>query len=172
MLSQANPRPPVPVVFRIIHASYWIFIVIMVASYTSQLVALRTVTTRSLPINSLKELSESPLYEVFIPAGTALFDYFRFANEGPFKEIWQKKLVGKPNNYVTPNVDTMLELAPAICDSNHVLALNTEDLEYMASKIEICDVALVDERILGGYMTFAAYKGFAHIEMFNKRYVV
>ena len=70
VFAQGNPQPPVSVILRIIHAFYLIFLVIIVVAYTSQLVALIAVTKITLPLNSFKELAESPSYKVSIPEGT------------------------------------------------------------------------------------------------------
>ncbi len=169
VFSQGHPRPPIYVVVRIIHASYWIFLVTIVAVYTGQLVALRAITKITLPINSLEELSENPLYEVSIPAGTALFDYFRLASKGPFNKIWQEKIDGNPVYCFEPNVEAMLELVPSICTSNHVIVVNTDWLEYVISTSEYCHLAMADEKKFGGHMSLATYKGFPHMKTFNKR---
>ncbi len=169
VFSQGNPRLPVCVVLRIIHASYWIFLVVLVSAYISQLVALRAITKISLPINSLKELAESPVYKASIPAGTALFDYFRLATDGPFKEIWDKKLDGNPQYWFEPNMEAMLELVPTIHTSRHVMVTNTDKLKYVIAKTDNCDVAMADERIFGGHMTLAGYKGFPDTKLFNER---
>ncbi len=169
IFSQGSPQTVAPILVRILHASYWIFLVTMVVAYTSQLVALIAVTKISLPINSFRELADSPSYKVSIATGTGLFDFLRYANEEALRKVWRQKIQKNSGRFFSPSLEGYLSEVPSIRTSDRVILGSKHRLETLISHLDNCDVAIVEDHIFAGYMTFAAYKGFPLVNAFNNR---
>ncbi len=171
VFSQGNPQPPASAVLRIIHAFHLIFLVIIVAAYTSQLVTLIAVTKITLPINTFRELAQRPSYKASIPEGTSIFDLFRTADKGPLSQIWHEKLKNNPAHYFPATLEGYQRDVPYVRSSDHVILGPTHRFDSLLSILGGCDLTMPEESILGGYMSMAAYHGFPHTDVFNERYV-
>ena len=171
VFAQGNPQPPVSVTLRIIHAFYLIFLVIIVVAYTSHLVALIAVTKITLPLNSFKELAESPSYKVSMPESTSLYDLFRTATAGPIFDIWDQKIKDNLAHLFPSTLEGYMRDVPYVRSSDHVIIGSTHRFDSLLSADGGCDLTLTEEKMLGGYMSMAAYKGFPHMDLFNERYV-
>ena len=60
---------------------------------------------------------------------------------------------------------------PYVRSSDHVIIGTTHRFDSLLSADGGCDLTLPEEKMLGGYMSMAAYKGFPHMDLFNERYV-
>ena len=171
IFSQGSPQLPVPIVLRIAYASYYIFLVTMAVAYTSQLVALIAVSKTTLPINSFRELADHPAYKISIATGTGLFDFVRYAHEGALREIWEQKILKSSGKFISPDMEAYLDEVPYVRSEDRVILGSLHRLELVISHLDMCDVAIVEERIFAGYMTLASYKGFPLVNVFNNRYI-
>ena len=76
-VSSGCEHRPGSLAVRFVFGGWWLFCIIIVATYGANLVAFLAVTQRTLPFNSLKELSEQTEYKMGVQGGTAYVAAFK-----------------------------------------------------------------------------------------------
>ncbi|GAB6024065.1 hypothetical protein CHUAL_008778 [Chamberlinius hualienensis] len=76
MTPQGGGEPPKAVSGRILVASYWIFVVLMLATFTANLAAFLTVERMQSPVNSMEELAKQSKINYSVVEGSTIHEYF------------------------------------------------------------------------------------------------
>ncbi|XP_064647069.1 glutamate receptor 3-like [Lineus longissimus] len=88
LLTQGGCDVPCSVSGRILVKVWWIFVLVMMATYTGNLIAFLTVTKVSLPITNLNELAEQSKLGYGTVRGSALWNLLMKSTKGPPQRVW------------------------------------------------------------------------------------
>ncbi|XP_062603845.1 glutamate receptor ionotropic, delta-2-like, partial [Saccostrea cucullata] len=124
LLTQGGESLPNSQSGRTMITFFWLFSIIMVATYSGNLIAFLTVTIDKPPFNSLEEMVEQDEYKWGILAGTYFVTWFQ---ESPF-EILQKVWTG---------IKTFNETDPDVLNSDpnvHISKMYKEKYVYIGDK--------------------------------------
>ena len=75
-VSSGCEHRPGSLAVRFVFGGWWLFCIIIVATYGANLVAFLAVTQRTMPFNSLEEMSEQTVYKMGTLGGTAWVAFF------------------------------------------------------------------------------------------------
>lgn len=91
MTPQGGGEPPKAVSGRILVAAYWIFVVLMLATFTANLAAFLTVERMQTPVGSLEELAKQSKINYSVVKESSTFQFFNnMANaENELYRIWK-----------------------------------------------------------------------------------
>ncbi len=169
MLTQGYPYPTRHTSQQAFQACYWLFIVTIVATFSSNFIAMMAVQIIRLPINSLEELVAHPSYTAGMQGGSAVIDFFRYSNTGILKEVWDKKIKPYSNNISPSSKSGASEQIEKVRREQFVSLGPLERYKDTISSLVPCDLVISKERLFAGYYGYSTYKGFPYTELFNKR---
>ncbi len=169
MLAQGNPHPISQPSQQAFQACYWLFIVTIAATFSSNFIAMMAVQIIRLPINSLEELVAHPSYTAGMQGGSAVIDFFRYSHTGVLKEVWDKKIKPYPNNISPSTKEGALEQIEKVRTEEYVSLGPLERFKDTISSLQSCDIAISKERLFAGYYGYSTHRGFPYTELFNKR---
>ena len=91
--------------------------------YNSSLISLLTIEKYELPINSMEDFLNKPDYQMMLMSADGLESYFSLAEDLVRKKIWDEKLFGNSEAYVSSTIEGEKIL---IKDQNRVLFLSPD----------------------------------------------
>ncbi len=169
VFSQANSNLPTKTPSRIFTACYWLFLITMVAAFIAHLVATMAVQRFKLGVKTFDDLANHPTFEVGMPFGSAMTDFFRYSKSGMPRKLWERKINPHPENLLPYTDDGFLTQLERVRSHNYALIGEVVDFEMRISMLKPCDVVMGEEKIFLGYFGYAAYKGFPYMDMISNR---
>ncbi|KAK2172269.1 hypothetical protein NP493_975g02012 [Ridgeia piscesae] len=88
LLQQGSERIPKHWAVRFVFLSWWLFCIIIVAIYGANLVAFLAVSQRSLPFETLEEMTAQTDYKYGMMGGTVWTDLFKNSTWPVYKKMW------------------------------------------------------------------------------------
>ncbi|GFO40806.1 glutamate receptor ionotropic, kainate 2 [Plakobranchus ocellatus] len=144
---------------RLVLGFWWVFIIILVSTYTANLAAVLTVTVYEKSINSLAELAEHSEIRPLIKPGTNLEMLFKTATNDVYQSI-AKKLV------ISPKVTSNEEALVWVKTKNMAFITDRSQLEYAMLK-DSETFSLADEIFNSGGLGFVVSKDAHFLDAFN-----
>ncbi|KAK2169681.1 hypothetical protein NP493_1182g00009 [Ridgeia piscesae] len=160
ILQQGCEHRPGSLAVRFVFGGWWLFCIIIVATYGANLVAFLAVTQRTMPFNSLEEMSEQTVYKMGTLGGTAWVAFFEFASLPVYKHIWT-------------SMKRIIRHDPDIISTNHTLHMQKVDTERYVYIVDVtsiraematnCHMTMLDLRFMPlpysvGFHNNTAYK--------------
>ncbi|XP_063446900.1 glutamate receptor ionotropic, delta-1-like [Mytilus trossulus] len=141
-LEQAVDPRPSATSGRVMLGFWWVFTILMLASYTANLAAYLTVSITVQPINSLSELITQDKIKPLVKTGTSLHTLFQTASSGVYTQVWEKM---STMPYVTSRA-TAVELARTgeyafMTDISQLEFIQLQDCEAFALAAEVFNQA-------------------------------
>ncbi|XP_076075814.1 glutamate receptor 2-like [Mytilus galloprovincialis] len=141
-LEQAVDPRPSATSGRVMLGFWWVFTILMLASYTANLAAYLTVSITVQPINSLSELIAQDKIKPLVKTGTSLHTLFQTASSGVYTQVWEKM---STMPYVTSRA-TAVELARTgeyafMTDISQLEFIQLQDCEAFALAAEVFNQA-------------------------------
>ncbi|KAJ8315309.1 hypothetical protein KUTeg_007459 [Tegillarca granosa] len=120
-------RPPVSQSARALISTWWIFSIVIVATYSGNLIAFLTVSKDKVPITTLEELGLQSKYKWGTIGGSYFITFFERSTLPSYRRIWNGL---EQANKTDPDVT---HLDPDV----HIQKVRTEDYVYIGDKISM-----------------------------------
>uniref|UniRef100_T1JJ08 Ionotropic glutamate receptor L-glutamate and glycine-binding domain-containing protein n=1 Tax=Strigamia maritima TaxID=126957 RepID=T1JJ08_STRMM len=85
---------------RTVYLSYYLFVMLTILSYNSQLTAMLTIATYPIPFQSLDDMIIETKYFPVVVKGRSIVEMFSIAEQEPWKTGWEKILKNRPKSMV------------------------------------------------------------------------
>ncbi|XP_033111554.1 glutamate receptor ionotropic, delta-2-like isoform X2 [Anneissia japonica] len=140
---------PISISGRILSAAWWMFALIIIATYTANLAAFLTVTRMENPINSLEDLAYQKKVSYGTINGSSLEKYFeKRKHTGIYEILWN--YMSDVDSLLSPMVDSAEEGYNRVADGNYAFFWDAPILDYI--KQTECDLMTVGKPFnLKGY---------------------
>uniref|UniRef100_A0A914VZL7 Glutamate receptor ionotropic, kainate 2 n=1 Tax=Plectus sambesii TaxID=2011161 RepID=A0A914VZL7_9BILA len=128
---------------RVLSGVWWAFTLILIAQYTANFAAVLTVDRKSMPFNSLDELSNQTEYAFGSIVGGSTAQFFKDSHLENFKDIWQKMESAAPSAFVPTNKDGVQR----VLQDKYVFLMESASMEYEVT--QNCNLTQVGDVVLG-----------------------
>ncbi|XP_052071213.1 glutamate receptor 3-like [Mytilus californianus] len=158
-VEQGGDERPRSLSGRLILSVWWIFTILMLATYTANLAAYLTVTIIESPINSLEELANHNDIRPLIFSGSNLHTLFQTAKSSVYRQIWTK-MSGMP---IVKDIDTTLSY---VRTNEYAFMSDFSLLEYIM--LQDCQTyAMADEKFNNAGFGFVLEENSKYLNAFN-----
>ncbi|XP_071131796.1 glutamate receptor 4-like [Mytilus edulis] len=158
-VEQGGDERPRSLSGRLILSVWWMFTILMLATYTANLAAYLTVTIIDSPINSLEELANHADIRPLIFSGSNLQTLFKTAKSSVYGQIWSK-MSGMP---IVKDIDTTLSY---VRTNEYAFLSDFSLLEYIM--LQDCQTyAMADEKFNNAGFGFVLEENSLYLNAFN-----
>ncbi|CAC5390408.1 GRIA4 [Mytilus coruscus] len=158
-VEQGGDERPRSLSGRLILSVWWIFTILMLATYTANLAAYLTVSIIESPINSLEELANHNDIRPLIFSGSNLHTLFKTAKSSVYRQIWTK-MSGMP---IVKDIDTTLSY---VRTNEYAFMSDFSLLEYIM--LQDCQTyAMADEKFNNAGFGFVLEENSNYLNAFN-----
>ena len=157
LLQQGNCWMPVAQSGRIMVGAFWFFAVVVVATYTGNLIAFLAVNKVRLPFDTLESMVKQTSVKYGPASGVALANLFRVATFDPYKTVAENMLLA-------PSYETALERV--ICGNYAFIA---EKSWFNAISADDCNIAMAKGEFYPTNYAWAFQTGAPYLKLFSDR---
>ncbi|XP_067682645.1 probable glutamate receptor [Haliotis asinina] len=146
MLSHGGSQQPRSESGRILVGFWWLFCIVIAASYSGTLIAFLTVNRDILPFSSIADIASQNEYRWGVVGGSSYVTFLEEAKSGTNKELWQgieRFLADDDADVLSQSADVHMN---KVLDGSYVFFSDKETLTPWLSKH--CDLAITKEALL------------------------
>ncbi|CAG9818345.1 unnamed protein product [Phaedon cochleariae] len=129
LMQQGSELAPVAISTRTASGVWWLFVLIMVSSYTANLAAFLTVETLVTPFNDIDELAAQQEIKFGAKKNGATANYFRDSNLTKYKQVWSY-MVHHPELMMDSNEDGVVKVE----NENYAFLMESTTIEYVTER--------------------------------------
>ncbi|KAJ8309745.1 hypothetical protein KUTeg_011610, partial [Tegillarca granosa] len=165
LLTQGGENPPVAQSSRALISFWWIFSLVIVATYSGNLIAFLTVSKEKLPLSSLEEVGSQSEYKWGTLGGSYFITLFEHSTLPSFKKIWAGL------QHMNQTDTAVLDPEPDV----HIAKVRSEKYIYIGDKISMearvsndCSLVISKEEFPNMNYGVGFPNNSLHTELFSK----
>ncbi|XP_069103797.1 glutamate receptor ionotropic, kainate 2-like [Argopecten irradians] len=147
LLTQGGEHMSDAVSGRTLLSFWWLFCIVMMATYSGNLIAFLTVTKEKLPFDTLSGMVNQDVYRWGTIGGTAFIDIFKTSQQRSFKQVWDGIVRFNQTDKDVLTSDPALHITKVLSGDYVFLADKTYN-ELMIRSRKECDLIMTNEEFL------------------------
>ncbi|XP_048258914.1 glutamate receptor ionotropic, delta-2-like [Haliotis rufescens] len=150
---------------RMLISFWWLFIIVMTAAYSGNLIASLTVTKESFPFTTLEDLLADEDLRVGLAEGTVLQRVMMMSNDSKIRRLWEKIEAsrGMDSNTFNKNVTVQRK---KVLNENYAFISDIIELEVITRSF--CDLYILEETFQPGQYSLVLQQDSPLKDMFSK----
>ncbi|XP_067682205.1 glutamate receptor ionotropic, delta-2-like [Haliotis asinina] len=127
---------------RVLVSFWWLYIIVMTAAYSGNLIASLTVTKEELPFNSLDDVFADDSLKVGLVEGTSLHRAIMTSNNSKMMRLWEKIQASRSTDRSTLERNATIQIKKVLHE-NYAFLSDMSELEVFARSF--CDLYILQE---------------------------
>ncbi|ESO96449.1 hypothetical protein LOTGIDRAFT_115645 [Lottia gigantea] len=166
LLAHGGVHIPSTMASRMIIGFWWIFSIIMAATYSGNLIAFLTVTRDTLPFETLAEMLQQDTYKWGIMGGSATETLFKNSSIDDYKEVWKNMVEFNKTDPDVFHPDQSVHLQKILAGNYAFLT----DRSVLASWTNhSCNVSLLPEKIFPNHYALGLPDNSPYLDIFTNQ---